>query len=258
MVYEFGNDEYLAHHGVDGQKWGVKHGPPYPLSRSAKQELKQKAKEQKKEEKETKKFAKRLKYYGDNPYYSDFNKLADTPQIKAIASQVKKSWDKIGDIEKQLKTTEKDFYKRKDYEKWVRVAAQRAYDEYGKNSGSTFDDYLWGFLYDDLDQGMRTTQSFDIWLKESGAKEAKAYLNNEKKAQAAREAYRSECKDAVKGFLGKYGDNPAGYMIGVENGKATLRQRTLTDKGADLVSDILSNSANELKQLEYMDWLEEG
>lgn len=22
---------YLAHHGIDGQKWGVKHGPPYPL-----------------------------------------------------------------------------------------------------------------------------------------------------------------------------------------------------------------------------------
>ena len=22
---------YLCHHGIDGQKWGVKHGPPYPL-----------------------------------------------------------------------------------------------------------------------------------------------------------------------------------------------------------------------------------
>ena len=25
---------YLMHHGVDGQKWGVKHGPPYPLDDS--------------------------------------------------------------------------------------------------------------------------------------------------------------------------------------------------------------------------------
>lgn len=23
---------YLVHHGVDGQKWGVQNGPPYPLS----------------------------------------------------------------------------------------------------------------------------------------------------------------------------------------------------------------------------------
>ena len=22
---------YLMHHGVSGQRWGVKHGPPYPL-----------------------------------------------------------------------------------------------------------------------------------------------------------------------------------------------------------------------------------
>lgn len=26
------NEDYLAHHGILGQKWGVKNGPPYPLS----------------------------------------------------------------------------------------------------------------------------------------------------------------------------------------------------------------------------------
>lgn len=26
---------YLIHHGIDGQKWGVKNGPPYPLSEGA-------------------------------------------------------------------------------------------------------------------------------------------------------------------------------------------------------------------------------
>ena len=26
------NDDYLAHHGVKGQSWGKKNGPPYPLS----------------------------------------------------------------------------------------------------------------------------------------------------------------------------------------------------------------------------------
>lgn len=25
---------YLCHHGIEGQKWGVKHGPPYPLDDS--------------------------------------------------------------------------------------------------------------------------------------------------------------------------------------------------------------------------------
>lgn len=28
---DFGHKEYLAHHGIKGQQWGVRHGPPYPL-----------------------------------------------------------------------------------------------------------------------------------------------------------------------------------------------------------------------------------
>lgn len=28
-------NEYLAHHGIKGQSWGVQHGPPYPVERAA-------------------------------------------------------------------------------------------------------------------------------------------------------------------------------------------------------------------------------
>ena len=30
--YVVNNDSYLMHHGIKGQRWGVKNGPPYPLS----------------------------------------------------------------------------------------------------------------------------------------------------------------------------------------------------------------------------------
>lgn len=43
------HEDYLMHHGVDGQKWGVKHGPPYPLddSQSTGSRLKTKKKKKK-------------------------------------------------------------------------------------------------------------------------------------------------------------------------------------------------------------------
>lgn len=28
-------EDHIAHHGIDGQKWGVRKGPPYPLKRGA-------------------------------------------------------------------------------------------------------------------------------------------------------------------------------------------------------------------------------
>lgn len=37
-------DEFLAHHGISGQKWGVKHGPPYPLDRNTSSAIKKSSK----------------------------------------------------------------------------------------------------------------------------------------------------------------------------------------------------------------------
>lgn len=53
----------LMHHGIDGQKWGVKHGPPYPLdsSKSTGSRLKVKKKKSRAQKKEEKRQIKRKK-----------------------------------------------------------------------------------------------------------------------------------------------------------------------------------------------------
>lgn len=33
-------DRYLAHHGIKGQHWGVKNGPPYPLDQKVSKAIK--------------------------------------------------------------------------------------------------------------------------------------------------------------------------------------------------------------------------
>lgn len=42
------SEEYLAHHGIKGQKWGKKNGPPYPLKDSVSKKVLSKAKDARK------------------------------------------------------------------------------------------------------------------------------------------------------------------------------------------------------------------
>lgn len=42
------NNTELYHHGIDGQRWGIKHGPPYPLSRKESRAIKKREKMRKK------------------------------------------------------------------------------------------------------------------------------------------------------------------------------------------------------------------
>ena len=37
-------DDVLEHHGIEGQKWGIKHGPPYPLDRKTSKAIKKSGK----------------------------------------------------------------------------------------------------------------------------------------------------------------------------------------------------------------------
>lgn len=37
------NNLYLSHHGIDGQQWGVKNGPPYPLDKNKAKKIKEEA-----------------------------------------------------------------------------------------------------------------------------------------------------------------------------------------------------------------------
>ncbi len=45
---------YLAHHGVAGQKWGQRHGPPYPLNPNPSKQAKLKAKSKSKNKNKSK------------------------------------------------------------------------------------------------------------------------------------------------------------------------------------------------------------
>lgn len=54
-------DDFLEHHGVDGQQWGKRRGPPYPLSRADKAKNRAVAKREREKEKARKRMKKAAK-----------------------------------------------------------------------------------------------------------------------------------------------------------------------------------------------------
>lgn len=66
--------EYLAHHGIRNQRWGVRNGPPYPLNKKAHKHV-----VSGKQDKELKRYAKKkegITHLGD-PYHRHYHQLED-------------------------------------------------------------------------------------------------------------------------------------------------------------------------------------
>lgn len=96
-------DNYLVHHGIDGQKWGRRNGPPYPLLRNAAGQLRARAQAKRKARTEAKatKIAEAKarqrestkKYLRDNPekLYKRRNELTKD-EIDEIIKQIE--WDR--------------------------------------------------------------------------------------------------------------------------------------------------------------------
>ena len=77
-------DLYLIHHGVEGQQWGKRNGPPYPLNKAGKAELRA----QKKAEKEERKFDKAVKKY-ENRITSYIRRYSDEDKPAARERAIK-------------------------------------------------------------------------------------------------------------------------------------------------------------------------
>ena len=109
MVYE---SNYLMHHGIKGQKWGVENGPPYPLSYKD-----YSAAEKRKVAISDKMYLLKQHYNENMPQINrDYKKFHDVKSISAKINTEKEVKKSIEDLKKQISKMPKDA---KEFNKFI-------------------------------------------------------------------------------------------------------------------------------------------
>lgn len=97
----------LYHHGIDGQRWGVTHGPPYPLSRSEHRAVvksKEATEKRNVSYRKSRKFAKRM---SDEDLNATIDRLKREETYRQLVSKDKNDKAQKKEIKKQTKVIEK-------------------------------------------------------------------------------------------------------------------------------------------------------
>lgn len=181
--------EELYHHGIKGQKWGDRNGPPYPLNNS------QKSKAEKKVLKSLQ------KTYKKHTHLDPDEAINSNKYLKQISDDLKDSRDaikestKIFNEYKQLDKEQKDRYDE--------IAANVSFDAdhvYGYDRKR----YVWGYKYDDLHDPSDQISGFGAYLFESN--QQNAYQQERKKTEKLQKDYLTKCEEATMTLLGNMKD----------------------------------------------------
>lgn len=190
-IYIIGDKDYLMHHGIKGQKWGVENGPPYPLNPQKDYSDAEK--------KANAKLAKKVK----NTWLKKSYNYKDTAKIVEASDQFKRALNnpKVKQAEEKLQKEEDTYYKfyndDKLSDKYYTLAGIVCSMHYGDiNDIENVKNMIWGYKNEDLNQGYGT--AFQLYC-----------LDNKKNPDDSLDAldeYVDKLKNSISDVMGKYGD----------------------------------------------------
>lgn len=201
-------EEYLKHHGILGQKWGHRAGPPYPLGPSDHTAAEKKAgytNSLAKKHAETWK-----KYRNDNFDESPGNVMRKhfvkgANDYDEIAKSLEGHKNNILKCEKEAeKLLDNDDLNNSDkYTALAAVASDFYYnDSLHNNNMESLSQNIWFYSCEDGDQGI--INSTFCYLKENNLKDSA--LDIYKRSENYKKEYLNECENKVNKLLGEYGN----------------------------------------------------
>lgn len=207
---------YLAHHGILGQKWGKRNGPPYPLDPNTDYSEAEKRADQKRRYKSIKKNFDKNETFGTrrknttSGVQEDINSMASSKPITDALDKLKNAGKPCSDF----------YHDREKVDKYKELAARVECKLNGTTDPDEINHWIEQFKWSDMDQG--TGNSWQIYCLDNNISK-----DVEKKWFAAHDDYENTVKSMVNEYLGKYGD------------KKVQRSKYTSVSAKDVVADAI-------------------
>lgn len=202
--YQKKTNDYLAHFGILGMKWGIRRFQPYSVHpRKGGEGGKEVGEAKRSQEQLVRDISRDAKYWrtiDGNKLVARFGQktIAEYPEIQEAHQKLVSARAKYRDSCKLAE--EYNNLPGKDRDKYIRMASDAAAERQGYTSKEDKDRLFEWYKYDDGDQG--EGNSFGYYCKEKGT----TYSQQLQSEHKAYDEYKKETKKAAKSLLGVYGD----------------------------------------------------
>lgn len=174
------NDE-LFHHGIDGQKWGVRHGPPYPLDREDHNEIVERSHDATKKRhlsyERSGKYAKRMT---DKDLNDTIDRLQREETYRKLVSKEREE-KRAAKLEKEAKKEESARYKNQNELAKKQQELQEQQQKANKKANSITRKVIQEILLKSIGVASKAGETYSTKLSEYKADERIKKLEEEKK-----------------------------------------------------------------------------